>query len=154
MMTQSQKSKRLLAAAIALAMASSVPAISFAQSSDATIRGQAPADTDVVAKNTATGASRRTHSDKDGSYALVGLPPGTYQVDAGPGTQRTVTVTVASTFQLNLSAAAANAAPTANEANAHGFVLQRRDQTTETGAPLGPLRGQMARRKPGLIRWH
>ncbi|MET3653013.1 TonB-dependent receptor [Dyella japonica] len=98
-------------------MASSAPAISFAQSSDATIRGQAPADTDVVAKNTATGASRRTHSDKAGSYALVGLQPGTYTVDAGPGTQRTVTVTVASVFQLNLTAQQAAAAAPA-EANA------------------------------------
>ena len=79
-------------------MASSVPAISWAQSSDATIRGQGPADTDVVAKNTATGATRKTHTDKSGAFALVGLPPGTYQVDAGPGTARTVTVTVASTL--------------------------------------------------------
>ena len=117
-MTTQQKSKRLLATAIALAMASSVPAISWAQSSDATIRGQGPADTDVVAKNTATGATRRTHTDKSGSYALVGLPPGTYQVDAGPGTERTVTVTVASTFTVNLSpAAGASATPSTNAQN-------------------------------------
>ncbi|WP_232821061.1 TonB-dependent receptor [Dyella sp. C11] len=122
MTNQTQKSKRLLAAAIAVAMASTAPAISWAQSSDATIRGQAPADTDVVAKNTATGASRRTHSDKSGSYALVGLTPGTYQVDAGPGTERTVTVTVASTFQLNLAApAAAGAATSASAANAQNL---------------------------------
>ena len=122
MIIQSQKSKRLLASAIALAMASSVPAISWAQSSDATIRGQAAANVDVVAKNTATGASRRTHTDKDGSYALVGLPPGTYQVDAGPGTERTVTVTVASTFTLNLTAPAATAA-TASPAEANAQNL-------------------------------
>ena len=121
MIIQSQKSKRLLATAIALAMASSVPAISWAQSSDATIRGQAAANVDVVAKNTATGASRRTHTDKDGSYALVGLPPGTYQVDAGPGTERTVTVTVASTFTLNLTAQPAAAAATPAEANAQNL---------------------------------
>jgi outer membrane receptor protein involved in Fe transport len=120
MMTQSQKSKRLLATAIALAMASSVPAISWAQTSDATIRGQAAADVDVVAKNTATGATRKTHTDKNGTYALVGLPPGTYQVDAGPGTARTVTVTVASTFTLNLTAQQA-AAATPAEANAQNL---------------------------------
>ena len=97
-------------------MASSVPAMSWAQSSDATIRGQGPADVDVVAKNTATGATRRTHTDKGGSYALVGLPPGTYQVDAGPGTARTVTVTVASVFTLNLTPQ--QAAASAAEANA------------------------------------
>ena len=119
-MTQSQKSKRLLATAIALAMASSVPAISWAQTSDATIRGQAAADVDVVAKNTATGATRKTHTDKNGTYALVGLPPGTYQVDAGPGTARTVTVTVASTFTLNLTAQQA-AAATPAEANAQNL---------------------------------
>nr|WP_019465716.1 TonB-dependent receptor [Dyella japonica] len=98
-------------------MASSVPAITWAQSSDATIRGQGPADVDVVAKNTATGATRRTHTDKGGSYALVGLPPGTYQVNAGPGTERTVTVTVASVFTLNLTPQQA-AAATPAEANA------------------------------------
>ena len=32
---------------------------------------------------------------------LVGLPPGTYQVDAGPGTERTVTLIVSSTSTLN-----------------------------------------------------
>jgi hypothetical protein len=120
MINQSQKSKRLLAAAITLAMASAVPVVSWAQSSDATIRGQGPADTDVVAKNTATGATRKTHTDKNGTYALVGLPPGTYQVDAGPGTARTVTVTVASTFTLNL-VAAAPAGNTPAEANAQNL---------------------------------
>ncbi|QNK03781.1 TonB-dependent receptor [Dyella telluris] len=99
-------------------MASAMPAISLAQSSDATIRGQGPVDTDVVAKNAATGATRRTHTDKGGSYALVGLPPGTYQVSAGPGTERTVTVTVASVFTLNLSAQQAAAAAPAAAANA------------------------------------
>ena len=43
---------------------------------------------------------------------LVGLPPGTYQVDAGPGTQRNVTLGVASTATLDFEGAAqATAAP-------------------------------------------
>ncbi|WP_243042042.1 TonB-dependent receptor [Dyella sedimenti] len=117
-MNRIHKSKRLLAVAIALATVSSMaPALSWAQTSDATLRGKGPADVDVVAKNTATGATRRTHTDKDGSYALVGLPPGTYQVDAGPGTERLVTVTVGSVATLNL-AANASAEPAANAANA------------------------------------
>ncbi|WP_236585335.1 TonB-dependent receptor [Dyella sp. EPa41] len=90
-----------------------MPILSSAQTSDATLRGKGPADTDVVAKNVATGSVRRTHTDKDGSYALVGLSPGTYQVDAGPGTERTVTLQVASVATLNFGAAAGGTNPNA-----------------------------------------
>src|SRR6185295_3520105 len=86
------------------------PAIVQAQSADATLRGKAPADTDVTAKNVATGATRRTHVGSDGSYTLTGLPPGTYRVDAGSGTETTVTVSVASTATLNLGAGAGEVA--------------------------------------------
>lgn len=114
MKSYDKNKKRLMAVMIAASIASVVaPTLGWAQTSDATLRGKAPVDTDVVAKNVATGAVRRTHADKDGSYALVGLQPGTYQVDAGPGTVRTVTVTVGSVATLNL---AANA--TATESNA------------------------------------
>jgi outer membrane receptor protein involved in Fe transport len=40
-------------------------------------------------------------------YVLVALPPGTYKVDAGPGTERVVTLAVASTATLDLEAQAA-----------------------------------------------
>ncbi len=48
---------------------------------------------------------------------MVGLPPGTYQVDAGPGTEKTVTLTVASTANLDFQAAPAGAAPAAGTAS-------------------------------------
>ena len=91
--------KRLLTSLIAAAVATSAagPTMSWAQTADATLRGKAAANSEVTAKNIATGAVRRTKAADDGSYALVGLPPGTYQVDAGPGTERTVTLAVAST---------------------------------------------------------
>ena len=104
---------RLIAASITATVA--LPTISFAQSSDANLRGTAAPSVTVTAKNVATGYTRTTTSGKDGSYALVSLPPGTYQVDGGPGTQHTVTLTVASTSTLNLVAAAA--APAVNAQN-------------------------------------
>jgi TonB dependent receptor/Carboxypeptidase regulatory-like domain len=99
--------RTLLASAIAatLAAGTGMPSISWSQTADATLRGKAAANTDVVVKNIATGATRRTRSGEDGSYTIPGLPPGTYQVDAGPGTQATVTLTVASTATLNLTTA-------------------------------------------------
>ncbi|MFC5527658.1 TonB-dependent receptor domain-containing protein [Rhodanobacter ginsengisoli] len=104
--------KKLLASVIgasvvAIAVA---PTVSWAQTANATLRGRAPVNTAVTARNIATGVTRRTTSSADGSYALVGLPPGTYRIDAGPGTEKIVTLTVASTATLDLAAAAPAAA--------------------------------------------
>ncbi|MGH8040566.1 MAG: TonB-dependent receptor [Rudaea sp.] len=100
--------KKLLASLISAAVVSTAvaPAISWAQTANATLRGTAPANTDITAKNVATGSVRRTRSAADGSYTLVGLPPGTYEIDAGPGTSQTVTLAVASASTLDLHAAA------------------------------------------------
>ena len=78
--------KKLLAGLVSTSVAAMAcaPAVSWSQTANATLRGSAPANTDVTARNIATGSTRRTRSAADGSYALVGLPPGTYQVDAGP----------------------------------------------------------------------
>jgi len=114
--------KKLLTSLISssvIALAAGAPGMAIAASSDANLRGHAAPGAIVTAKQVSTGATRRTTADKDGSYALVGLPPGTYQVDAGAGTQQTVTLTVASTATLNLvaSAAPASSASSANATN-------------------------------------
>ena len=101
--------RSILAVAVATALAS--PGIVWAQSADATLRGKAPAGSDVTARNVATGATRRTHVLEDGSYTLAGLQPGTYRVDAGAGTEQTVTLSVATTATLDLGAGAAGAVP-------------------------------------------
>jgi outer membrane receptor protein involved in Fe transport len=102
-----QYQRTLLAAAIATALATSagIPRVSWAQTTEATLRGHATANAEVVARNIATGVTRRTKAGDDGIYTLPGLQPGTYQVDAGPGTQTTVTLTVASTATVDLLAA-------------------------------------------------
>ena len=104
-----------LALAALAATTTFLPSVAWSQTSDATLRGRGPANVEVVAKNVATGSTRRTRTDKDGSYALVGLTPGTYQVDAG-GNQKTVTLTVASVGTLNFTEPAVPA-PAAAEAN-------------------------------------
>jgi len=108
MKTRPSYQKTLLAAAIAAAIAggAGAPRISRAQTTEATLRGRAAANSDVVAKNIATGVTRRTKTGVDGTYTLPGLQPGTYQVDAGPGTQVTVTLTVASTATVDLTGGA------------------------------------------------
>jgi hypothetical protein len=91
--------------AVAALLATSVlalPATGWAQSASAGLRGKAPANAEVVVRNVATGLTRRTTSNADGIYSLVGLPPGTYEVNAGPGTQTTTTLSVASTTTLDL----------------------------------------------------
>ena len=92
--------RSILGAAIASILAA--PGVVWAQSADATLRGTAPANSQVTARNVATGVTRRTTANAAGTYTLAGLPPGTYRVDAGSGTETTVTVTVASTATLDL----------------------------------------------------
>ncbi len=97
--------RTLIATAVAAALAG--PTITWAQTTDASLRGKAAANSEITAKDVATGAVRHTKAGADGSYALVGLPPGTYRVDAGPGTETAVTLSVGSTSTLDLLAAAA-----------------------------------------------
>jgi outer membrane receptor protein involved in Fe transport len=104
----SQFPRSLIGAAIASILA--VPTVSWSQSADATLRGTAPPNADVTAKNVATGNTRRTKSGADGSYTLAGMPPGTWRVDAGPGTEQVVTLTVASTATLDLAPSAGEVA--------------------------------------------
>jgi outer membrane receptor protein involved in Fe transport len=91
-----------IASFVASALASAGSAVVWAQTNYATLEGHADANSEVTAKDVATGLTRRTKAGADGSYTLVGLPPGTYQVDAGPGTQQVVTLSVASTATLDL----------------------------------------------------
>jgi outer membrane receptor protein involved in Fe transport len=102
----------LLAAVIAatFAIVTGMPSVSWAQTAEATLRGKTAANAEVVARNIATGVTRRTKAAEDGSYTIPGLQPGTYEVDAGPGTQTTVTLTVASIATVDLGAAEGAAA--------------------------------------------
>jgi outer membrane receptor protein involved in Fe transport len=97
-------SRRLLVGLIGASLAAGavLPSTVFAQSTNATLRGTAPPNTEITALNTATGATRHTKSNAQGNYTLVGLPPGTWTVSAGAGAPRTVTLSVASTSTLNL----------------------------------------------------
>ena len=114
MKNQTRLRKKLLAALVtsSVAAAATLPTMVWAQSANANLRGTAPPNAQITARNIATGSVRVTKSSANGSYVLVGLPPGTYRVDAGPGTEQTVTLSVASTATLNLATAtAAPAAP-------------------------------------------
>ena len=85
-------------------LAHALPQEAAAQSANANLRGKAPASTEVTATNADTGVTRRTQANAEGNYVIIGLPPGTYQVNAGAGTERTVTLSVASTATLNFEA--------------------------------------------------
>ncbi|MET0505481.1 MAG: carboxypeptidase-like regulatory domain-containing protein, partial [Luteibacter sp.] len=127
--------KKLLASVITATVAAAVmsPA-AFAQSAVATLRGKAAPGANVTAFNSQTGLTRHAKAAADGTYTISGLPPATYKVDAGPGTEQSVTLTVASTATLNLAASSA-AAPgdvTANAANASSLEGMTVNATTLT----------------------
>lgn len=145
MKTSTRFKKKLLASLISTsvaAIAASAPSMSVAADADANLRGHAAANAVITAKQISTGAVRRTKADADGSYALVGLPPGTYQVDAGAGTEHKVTLSVASTATLDLlvASSAAGAPSTANATNLNGVTVSATDlrevKTSEVGTSV------------------
>src|SRR5262245_55039233 len=92
-----------LATAISAILLASAPHDAAAQSANAALRGKAPASSEITVTNTDTGLTRRTTANADGSYVIVGLPPGNYRVSAG-GTEQVVSLGVASTATLYLGA--------------------------------------------------
>jgi len=104
MKKQVQGGRSRIASFVASALASAAcgPNVSWAQESGATLEGKAEANTEITVKNVDTGLTPHTKAGSDGIYTIVGLPAGTYQVDAGPGTEQTVTLSVASTASLDL----------------------------------------------------
>ncbi|MDV0438392.1 TonB-dependent receptor domain-containing protein [Xanthomonas sacchari] len=96
--------RSLLCCALATCLFATMPAM--AQSSSATLRGQvaaAQAGTEVTVTNIATGSVRRAPIAANGNYTVVGLPPGTYKVEAN-GVTKTVTLQVASSSTVDLDA--------------------------------------------------
>lgn len=132
--------RRLLSTAlVSCLMLAAAPNV-MAQSANASLRGQvsgAQAGAEVTATNVATGTVRRGTVRADGSYSLMGLDPGTYNVVANGQTQK-ITVTVASTATLNFSEAAAGgtgttAATNLDTVNVVAPTLLQEVRTSEVG---------------------
>jgi outer membrane receptor protein involved in Fe transport len=118
MKVSSQLKKKLLVSVIAAAVATAIaPGVVFAQTANATLRGKATPGANVTVFNPQTGLTRHATAGADGSYVINGLPPATYRVDAGPATEQNITLTVASTATVNLTAPTSQGT-TANAANA------------------------------------
>ncbi|MET0131711.1 MAG: carboxypeptidase-like regulatory domain-containing protein, partial [Stenotrophomonas chelatiphaga] len=131
--------RRLLTCALASCLMLGAAPDLMAQSANASLRGQvaqAEAGSEVTATNIANGSVRRATTRADGSYSLMGLEPGTYNVVANGQTQK-VTVTVASAATLNFSGAAAAApsgdATTLGTVNVVAPTLLQEVRTSEVG---------------------
>ena len=100
--------RSLLSCALASCLLLGTQAV-HAQSTGATLRGQATAEAKVTATNTATGFSRTVEAGGNGDYVLVGLPPGAYRVTVEAGgetSSRDVVLRVGETVSLDDGASA------------------------------------------------
>ncbi|MBS0226258.1 MAG: TonB-dependent receptor [Proteobacteria bacterium] len=129
--SRSRLQRRLLTVALCTCLgAMSAPVL--AQSSNATLRGKAPPGAQITATNTASGVTRKVSANADGSYALVGLEPGTYRVEAAGGAAQTVTLAVATSVNLNLAGSAAGTpAGELGKVTVTGALIERK--TSEVG---------------------
>ncbi len=135
-MTRMTLRSRALCAASALAVVTLLTAgAASAQTTNATIRGtvyegDAPENGgEVVARETATGFSYRGRINADGSYALVGVRPGSYEITAtadGQVATDVVSVGVAQAASLDLSVGAATSAAADDATNVGDIVVTGR----------------------------
>ena len=92
-------------AVIAFAAALTAP-VAMAQTSNATLRGTAPAGVTITATDVDTGAVRKVTASADGTYVIAGLPSGNYHVTADKQAAD-VSVSVASTAVYDFGSGAA-----------------------------------------------
>ena len=135
MQTSRSFKKKLLASLIATSLVgvgTVLPTSALAASADATLRGTAAPNTVITVREIATGLTRKTESNGKGGYALLGLPPGTYTVQAGSGAPQTVKLNVASTMTLDLTApsAAEKSAAELATVKVNGTALNVQDVNT------------------------
>lgn len=146
-MRQHQKmhrfSKTIIAGLIAGGALLAQPAL--AQLSSATIRGLitqsgAPAKTPVqiVATNKATGVSYKATSLGDGSYVLLGLPPGSYDLGVQGSKEKAqeVTVHVGETAAVDLALSAGSVGATLNAVQIVGSSQRQDVKTSEVGTSV------------------
>jgi TonB dependent receptor/Carboxypeptidase regulatory-like domain len=105
----STRRNKVLASVIAstLAGALAAPSAVYAQTADSSLQGTASANATITVKNIETGLTRKTKANADGSYALIGLPPGHYTISTEGGVSREIVLSVASTSTLDLDTLAA-----------------------------------------------
>jgi len=96
--------------AITVAAGLVAPTAAWAQTSESTLRGTAPAGATVVAKSVDTGAVRQTTAGPDGTYVIVGLPSGSYHVVVGGNQSGDVDLSVASVSVLDFGSARSESA--------------------------------------------
>lgn len=101
--------------ALATAVCFALAGAASAQVSTATIKGavqaaaqQQRAGLTVTAVNLANGALYRAQTQADGSYTLLGLAPGSYEIRVGSAKSERVTLAVGETASLDLQLAGAN----------------------------------------------
>lgn len=91
----------------------------------------------ITAKNTATGLTRSVATNEDGAYAIVLLPPGTYDVSAEASgfatqTRRGVSLTVGQTGELNFTLSAGHIQETVEVVGEAPLIEPNRTQTSTT----------------------
>jgi outer membrane receptor protein involved in Fe transport len=133
-----------LIAFVAMMLVVGLSSTASAQSASATLRGRAPPNGTVTAKNVNTGLTQRTTADANGAYTILGLPAGTYKVDAGEGLERNVVLPVAATITLDLQpqppeAVAESGEPITVTVNAQKLTEVR---TSEVGMTISPVQIQ------------
>lgn len=122
--------RTLLCCALASCFVFGAPTL-FAQSTAAAVKGRVAlesipaANAKVTATNIATGLTRSVASGSDGSYDLVGLPPGPYRIDVmagGKTSSRQVTLQVGQTTTLDIGVGGVAEAPTGGDATTLGTI--------------------------------
>lgn len=91
-----------IATAVFLALAGAASAQVSTATIKGAVQGEQRAGLTVVAVNMANGATYRAQTQADGSYTLLGLAPGSYEIRVGSAKTERVTLSVGETASLDL----------------------------------------------------